>query len=351
MEHCRKTFSCNSDGRIEFETTNVMSDCNCNAFERCKWLRHFGKVMVLFVLGFIALSVWAVVVDVLVPQILHGSRGYSALCFIVAALFLFLVGMLAWSYFAAVCTEPGSVPLGWMPFADEEEASEQLENLGSQRSGVENLAGSSRPRFCRKCSAWKPPRAHHDSMTGRCVLKMDHYCVWIANCVGLLNYKAFILFLVYTFLAAGVASAALVGAFIAFIRQGGGDDTPFPCVACQVPQSPVFQKPPSCRPIAIFIAFVVDAAFFVCLAGFLGVHGRLAIVNCTTIEMYEKRRVPLWPYDRGWKNNLKEVFGSRWVRWFVPTLTNAEASALLDSALNRQQSLTESTTLRGVIEL
>jgi len=63
--------------------------------------------------------------------------------------------------------------------------------------------------------------------------------------------------------------------------------------------------------VAIFVAFVVDAAFFLCLAGFLGVHGRLALVNCTTIEMYEKRRVPLWPYDRGWKNNLKEVFGAR----------------------------------------
>ena len=23
--------------------------------------------------------------------------------------------------------------------------------------------------------AWKPERAHHDSMLGRCVLRMDHY--------------------------------------------------------------------------------------------------------------------------------------------------------------------------------
>lgn len=46
MEHCCNTLNWDKDGIIEFETTNVMSDCNCNAFERCKWLRHFGKVSI-----------------------------------------------------------------------------------------------------------------------------------------------------------------------------------------------------------------------------------------------------------------------------------------------------------------
>ena len=47
--------------------------------------------------------------------------------------------------------------------------------------------------------------------------------VWIANSVGLLNYKAFLLFLLYTFLACGVATAMLLrrcGALLQRARPG-----------------------------------------------------------------------------------------------------------------------------------
>ena len=30
------------------------------------------------------------------------------------------IAMVLWSYFAAVVTDPGGVPQGWTPFADEE---------------------------------------------------------------------------------------------------------------------------------------------------------------------------------------------------------------------------------------
>lgn len=50
--------------------------------------------MVLFVLGFVALSLWAVVVDTLGPIILHGSKTASLGCFLLTCIFLLEVNAL-----------------------------------------------------------------------------------------------------------------------------------------------------------------------------------------------------------------------------------------------------------------
>jgi hypothetical protein len=59
---------------------------------------------------------------------------------------------------------------------------------------------------CRKCNDnYKPSRAHHDSVTGRCIVKMDHFCPWVGNAIGALNHKFFLLFIFYTFISCSTA--------------------------------------------------------------------------------------------------------------------------------------------------
>jgi hypothetical protein len=82
--------------------------------------------------------------------------------------------MLTWAYFAALLTDPGGVPVGWHPFSDDATAARELELL--QYSGGSFYAvdrkDPRRPRFCKHCKSWKPERAHHCSVSGRCILKM-----------------------------------------------------------------------------------------------------------------------------------------------------------------------------------
>lgn len=103
-------------------------------------------------------------------------------------------------------------------------------------------------RYCDKCLVIKPDRAHHCSVCGTCVLKMDHHCPWVCilwlllaifacylncifafttcflllqlrqvnNCVNFTNYKFFVLFLGYGLLYCIYVAATVLKYFILF---------------------------------------------------------------------------------------------------------------------------------------
>lgn len=143
---------------------------------------------------------------------------------------------------------------------------------------------------------------------------MDHFCIWMVNTIGLLNYKAFLLFLFYTFVSTAIAVGVLANAFITVLKAPSGG------------------KPG--RQIALFMAFVVDVAFVLSLMGFLLIHLRLLTRNMTTIEHFEKAIPEQWPFDRGPRRNLQEVFGRVPTRWFVPGYTRQEVVLLLRGVLD-----------------
>lgn len=112
------------------------------------------------------------------------------------------------SLFMAWTTDPGCVPMGARPLVTVRQASSAA---GDARIGGISNNRTRALRRCPKCNDnFKPGRAHHDSVTGRCIVKFDHFCPWVGNAVGAMNHKFFVLFVGYTMVSC-LVSLILIG--------------------------------------------------------------------------------------------------------------------------------------------
>ncbi|KAJ0914261.1 putative protein S-acyltransferase [Helianthus annuus] len=275
-----------------------------NVFKFCTALRGLGSIMILLVLGVVGVTYYALVLCNYGPALTSGGLD-SLIAILVLIIFHTLLGMLLWSYFSVVFTDPGGVPPNYRPLVDQERG--EIDPLEASEFGPLTTPDptNARIRYCRKCNQLKPPRCHHCSVCGRCVLKMDHHCVWVVNCVGALNYKYFLLFLFYTFLETMVVTLALLPHFLAFFSDE------------DIPGSPSTLA-------TTFLAFVLNLAFALSVFGFLIMHISLVSANTTTIEAYEKKATPKWRYDLGRKRNFEQVFGTVQRYWFFPAYSDED---------------------------
>ncbi|KAL9128489.1 MAG: hypothetical protein Q9217_002839 [Psora testacea] len=181
---------------------------------------------------------------------------------------ILLYTLLNWSYTTAVFTSPGS-PLdqagnaGYSSLPTHEPSHRDIPSFTVKSTGE--------LRFCKKCQARKPDRAHHCSTCKRCVLKMDHHCPWLAACVGLRNYKAFLLFLIYTSIFCWLCLAVTsVWLWNEALNDSRYED--------------------SLLPINSILLCVISGIIGLVLTGFTIWHISLAFRGITTIECLEQTR-------------------------------------------------------------
>ncbi|KAM0335638.1 hypothetical protein ACHAQA_000687 [Verticillium albo-atrum] len=211
----------------------------------------------LFVYG---LTTWAVWVDVNIgsshSKVAWLGNGSSFVA-------LLIYGLLNWSYTTAVFTNPGSTT--------NDNGYAELPTEAPPSATSFTVKSNGEIRFCKKCQARKPDRAHHCSSCRRCVLKMDHHCPWLASCIGLRNHKAFLLFLIYT----------TVLCFYSFALSGSW-------VYVEIINNTTYVD--TLLPINFIILSVVSGIIGIVVGAFTGWHILLASRGQTTIECLEKTR-------------------------------------------------------------
>ncbi|PAA67806.1 hypothetical protein BOX15_Mlig003896g5 [Macrostomum lignano] len=285
-------------------------------------------IPLVFISLILSWSYYAYVVAMCIYAIPSTSVGEKVVLIVFYHIFF---GMFVWAYIQTILTKPLLVPsefkLSQTDLANiqivegnESESSSRWQDYllgviaerhlpmytrGSFGSNGGNSGSTSQGRFirlCDSCQLIKPDRAHHCSTCGVCLLKMDHHCPWVNNCVGLHNYKYFLLFLVYGALYCFYVGGSSAKYFVAFWTAGIADVEAY-------------------RFHVLFVFFVAWL-FSLSLVFLAGYHAFLTLRNRTTLESSRAPILESGPdyraFDLGFKRNFRQVFGNRWQLWPLP---------------------------------
>jgi len=187
-----------------------------------------------------------------------------------------------------ISSQPTEIPLRKVMYGPEEE---DLEHNPFHCQG----------KKCLTCHNFKPLRAHHCSICDICVLRMDHHCPWINNCVGHYNQRYFLLMIFYV----------LFGT-VFFVLSG------LPFFFASSYQEYKREMGPS-----FLLVYLVAAILSLVMVPFNGWNWFLAITGQSTIEFWVKRPSEAL-LKRGYQDtsisdfrqaskvkNLEYVFGTR----------------------------------------
>lgn len=179
----------------------------------------------------------------------------------------------------------------------------------------ENYKGADLTKIpiCSTCLRWKVERAHHCRQCGKCVLRMDHHCPWLSNCIGFKNYKFFCLTVIY-------GLQACITVFMTFWQT---------VLAVNIDESSSIYL---C--ITVTLTYILNFGLLCFLTYLFIVNWTCVLNNQTIIERSDKERfsskeVTTNYYDLGYYKNFTAVFGKNPLLWFLPISPNYKGEGII----------------------
>jgi len=228
----------------------------------------------------------------------------------VAQLVPFNIGavLLLICYGRCILTHPGTVP------SKHEDPSWEYVGADGQQNAptpaLSEMKKSGERRHCKWCAKYKPDRCHHCRVCRVCILKMDHHCPWIYNCVGYRNHKYFFLLLLYSAFCTQWITWTMLESVEADFSTSSSFSSMFFVLFGET--------------LAAFMGFMVT--------GFFAFHVWLMMKSMTTIEFCEKNMKSKGHgaslYDRGPYGNVCAVLGDNPLLWLLPLNPPVEGNGI-----------------------
>lgn len=234
---------------------------------------------------FVALVGWIFYEYVFVIVKLHYFVTQSTfLAILLILLGLYVTFGITFNYLMAVFTHPGGTEhlKNKMPPTRELKNGYQFQRVtyALEEEDIEGNPFDCQGKKCLQCHNFKPLRAHHCSICNVCVLRMDHHCPWIHNCVGHYNQRYFLLMIFYVMFGTGF-----------FLLSG------LPLYFGSDYEQYKRQRGPN-----FFVVFIISLALFIVMIPFNGWNWYLAMTGQSAIE-YWMQRPSEELKKRGFKDN------------------------------------------------
>jgi len=166
---------------------------------------RFGECAKFVPVAFVSCSICTLYVIFVSCHLVPGLRSGTNRTLEVAKAVVFhvLTTLLVICYVRSIATHPGDIPDNdpqweFMPTDSRQPKQKQSASMDALTLNLQETKRSGNRRNCKWCNKFKPDRCHHCRICRTCILKMDHHCPWIYNCVGFKNYKYFFLLLFYS---------------------------------------------------------------------------------------------------------------------------------------------------------